>query len=186
MCLTICFTDQGRRNQEYRPVRIHRALGRLCKLPQESCNMESPSLACALAGPRNTGAAGPLEAGPGPGGAPPPAGSWSALTTVSFTVWDNSPQGSGKRMLLPHWLCFSFQALMRWDNGCREVCKCKSIWNICSSSRPYLPARLQSKGNASKTFLDLGSLADPEEYKNGDAMAAWPSVALAQGAECQL
>lgn len=31
-----------------------------------------------------------------------PAGSWPALATVSFTVWDNSPQGSGKRMLLPH------------------------------------------------------------------------------------
>ena len=183
--LTICSTDQGRRNQESRRVGIHGALGRL-QAAERSSITEPPGLACTLAGPRNTDAAGPLEAGTGPGGAPPPTGSWPALATVSFTVWDNSPQGSGKRMLLPRWLCFPFQALMRWDNGCREVCKCKSIWNICSSSRPYLRARLQSKGNASETFLDLGSLRAPEEYKNGDVTAAWPSAALAQKAKCQL
>lgn len=91
---------------------------------------------------------------------------------LSFTVWDNSPQGSGKRMLLPLWLCFPFQALMRWDNGCRKVCKCKSIRSICSSSLSYLRARLESEGNASEIFLDLGSLLSPEDHKHSDGCLA--------------
>lgn len=47
---------------------------------------EPPGLGCALAGPCNTGVAGPLEAGPGPGGAQPPAGSWPALATFIYCL----------------------------------------------------------------------------------------------------
>lgn len=100
--LTVCFTDPGRQKQECRQLEIHRVLGRLYKLPQGLSITEPLGLACTLAGPCDPDAAGPLEAGLGPGGALPPAGSWPALATVSFTAWDNSPQGSGKRVLLPH------------------------------------------------------------------------------------
>lgn len=40
---------------------------------------------------------------------------------------------------------FPFQALMRWDNGYRKVCKCESMRSICSRSLQNLWARKSTK-----------------------------------------
>lgn len=146
------------------------APGRLCKLQRDHPSQGHQARGAPSLGHVTQAQLDPWKLGLGPEARShlPAPGQPSQL---SFTLWDNSPRGSGKLMLPPHWLCFPFQALMRCDNGCRKVCKCKSIRSICSGSLSYLPARLESKGNASEVCLDLGSLLSPKEYQ--ETVTSW-------------
>lgn len=120
-------------------------------------NHRTTDLGCALVGPRDAGAAGPLGAGQallGPGPEMPShlrAPGWPLqLFHLPFGTILHRAQESA--CCCHTWLYFPFQALMRWDNGCRKVCKCKSIWNICSSSLSYL---LANQGEQRKCFRNI-------------------------------
>lgn len=162
--LTICFSVQGTPNQESRRVGIHRASWSLCS-SSRTIHHRAAWPGCALARPRDerswTLAAGQALLGLGremPSHLRAP-GRPSQLFHLPFgTILHRAQENTCCCHTRLH---FPFQALMRWDNGCRKVCTCKSVWNICSRYLSSLQARLGERRKCFRNSSRPGLLTLP-------------------------